>query len=305
MIEHRVGVHDVSWSPKSTSMSPEQISGLVRNSDADFFVHIPGWREILLNKDSYGRLSSEMRYVDDSWHIDRAVEIVTPLPNSVRLIPKNITISMAYPIFPLSKILTSRSLDTNPDSSLIRRWPVFESDDSNQRKRNKIIELMSPKVDGFREVLDVHSLNIGLTAEQILEWKEQKQGRRLMISALMIDERLEKYGLALNKQQKLINPLISHVSAINLKVGPLKNGEGIELMSEDEVIDAILKGNKDNFYAYRLKQLSEKVGDEAGTERIDWIIKVKSKKIVGSTGKKYGTDEFLHAYVDFLKKVLQ
>jgi hypothetical protein len=304
-VEHRVGIHDVTWYPKSSFMNPEQIGQMAKNSGADFFVHMPGWRDILVNKKSYSQVSSWPAFIDDSWWIDRAVEIVTPLPNSRKLIANNVAVSTAYPIYPLSKILTRTALKENPEAPLIRRWPVFDSKDQNQMKRNKIIELMSPKVVGFREVLDVHSINIGLTTDELLDWQRQKTGRRLMISALMVDERLEKYGLPVGGQEDLIHPLIGYVSVVNLKIGDLKDQHGNILMTEKQVSEAIISDNVDNLYARRLVQLSEQVGRDINVGRINWIIKAKPGMAGGPSDRNLQTDDFLKRYVGFVKKVLQ
>jgi hypothetical protein len=304
-IEHSVGIHDSTWYSLRSLKTIEQNAVMAKNAGADFFVHMPGWKDILIGKESYNHLSLEAKFVDDSWWIDRIVELVTPLPDSKRLMFKNIAISMAYPIYPLSKILTKHELDVNPETSLIRRWPVFDSKDPVQIKRNNVIKLMSPKVVGSREVLDVHSVNIGLTAEELLEWQKQKQGRRLMISALMVDERLEKYNLSQEDHSNLINPLVDHVSAINLKIGDLKDQTGYILMTEKEITKAISEHNTRCLYAYRLKQLSETVGSKTDSKRIDWIIKVKPEMADGSSEKDLQTNSFLHKYIDYVRDVIQ
>lgn len=298
-VGHKVGIHDVSWAPKNILAHPTQIATQASETGADFWVHMPNWRDLIVSNQTFKQLSFKPKFIDDSWWVDRAVELISPLekPVSKSGLVKNVLTSVAYPTPPFARMLTQRELSVFPSSNLVRRWPVVEGADLTYTlaKRNEILNIMSPTVAPHREVLDIHSTNLELTPQQILDWQKQKPGRRLMFSALAVDERLDKYSLATKGQHNLISALIPYTSVVTLKLEALKDQSGEVVMTRDQVLNSILSGNMDTEYARRLKVLSQIVGTQANEKQVEWIVKVKST-----------ADNFLvPKFVDFTKRIVR
>lgn len=304
--ENSVGIHSSILFPQNAVMKPDSVSAIARQVGADFFVHMPGYPDFLTDKETYAQMEVKPKGVESSWWEDRAIEVITPLPHPASFKDKimNFAVTAIFPPFSLSRGLTAKVLEANPDSYLIRRWPIVENPENQRMKvRNKIIELMSPKIAEDREVLDVHSLNLDLTSDQILGWQSQQEGRRLMISALDIDERLSAHGIMQDQQSQLVEPLIGHVSVVNLKLGALK---GDQSMTEPEIVKAILEKDLDSLFGKRLRSLAERVGDKLkGGQIVDWIVKIKPSSLGGTSGlERVKNLDFAKEYIDFARKVI-
>lgn len=311
----RIGVHRVCWLPntprkmvtnlRELGASPATLAERAKRTGADFFVHQPGYKDILLRAENYRQLSLEPRYVDDSWWVDRAMEVVTPIPSKDSLL-KNSVISLVVPPPPFSVLATEKALTKLPDAYLIRRWPFYNPDKVQDfsrieavRKRNAALNRLSNYPFHQKEALDVHTVHIGLTAEELLDWRQEKDSRRLMVSALMIDERLVIHKVTETEQDKLIAPILDFVSVVNLKIGDLRDSDRNILMTEQEVIAAILRGDKNCEYAKRLKALSEKVGSRVD-DKTEWIIKIKNE-----LGQGIALDEFIAKFINYLHNILE
>lgn len=302
-IEHRVGISATALYPRNLFMSPARVGGKFLNADAEFMVHQPGW-----NNSSMG-LTIPVSSVESSWWIDRDIEFHTPLQGTWKNAPINLGICSFLPI---SNRQTKEALRSFPSASLINRWADYSPETIKDpkraeiaRRRNKVITRWSEGIGNKTEYLDVHP-NIGLTPEELLNWQKEKPGRRLMISALDIDERLGKYGIETQIQHNLVAPLLGKVSAVNLKFGDLKDSEGKVVMNETEIIDAIYKDDMFCPYALRLKKLSEVVGSELPDSfKINWIIKPKPWYLGGSKDARVKSPDFLKRYVGFVKEVVK
>ncbi len=297
-IVHRVGIHDVSFAPNNLVRHPNFVSAQTDSSGADFWAHLPTWGDLWASNQTLQGLDKRPDYIDSSWWVDRAVERTTPLghPKSGIDTLKATALTLAYPIPPLSRELTQRWLDACPDSGLIVRWPVYEYRNLPEilRRRNELLGRVSPQVDPSREVLDVHSTNLGLTADQVMDWQDQAPGRRLMVSAGALDERLEQHGLVVRSQQTLIEPLLSRVSVVTLKLDDLKDADGDVSMTRQEIINGVKAGNYNNLYGVMVREFRDRVGADSMQPKVDWMIKVRGK---------HGPD-FLDRFVNYTKEVL-
>jgi hypothetical protein len=278
-MEHKIGIHDVTWAPKNLLSHPWSIQNKVIESGAEFWAHMPNWRDLFISDKTFKQLDLQPRDIDNSWGVDRAVEIVTPLKRPVSVVGKvaNTITSVVYPIPPFAKSLTERELSVFDKSNLISRWPVIEDGflSSKLMKRNRIVQIMSPQVTPEREILDVHSTNLELSPQQLLDWQKQGSGRRLMVSAIGVDERLDKYSVRF-EHDLLIDPLLPYVSVVTLKIEDMVTSDREVVMTRSQIIEAIYQSGYNNPYAEKIKTLSQVVGSQSGRTNVDWMIKIKN-----------------------------
>jgi hypothetical protein len=302
--EVRVGVSGLCKYPESTWESVEKMASWAREVGGEFLVYAVGWGDKFRQYESYpGReeLAVPVMGIENTWWEDRMVELKTPLP-TLGVTWRKVAGTLAMP----GRGAVGKVLDVYEDAYLVRRWPVLSDEMLDELgERRDLLARRNEELGKFprhtREILDVHSTNLGLTPGEILEWKREGGERRLM--STWPDERLPAHGLGRRGQDYLLRPLMGEVSAVSIKVADVYDLGDKLRMTRGEVAQSIVDGRKNTDYAWGIRNLVGQLG-EGRPGVYDVIVKVKGSVDVEVGGKIVTRDEFVRRTVEYVREVV-
>ena len=175
-----------------------------------------------------------------------------------------------------------------PNASLVTHWPRSSINEDD----NHWIFVSREKVEPFlpqRQVAEVHTSMIGLTARDLIDWrKTDPENRRLAVIGPG-DPRIEEHDLDSKKDKALMEAVMLYATVAYLKFGRLVDGDRV--MEQGEVESAVKARNFDCPLGRGIIKMSERLGSEVEGP-IHWVINVR------------GSDDLIKAQIEYVQEIL-